>query len=148
MRIIAFVFFTVLCNSCFLFSDFKKSRFAYSRNGVHHSLDLVVPKGFIKTKKQTDSTGNQIQYYYYPGSTVLYFALLKDTSTQLQPINYNLNIPKELYNTVFFKGIDSSEQYWRETRFDHYKAGYKNVEEGEDGVFDSSINYFSLHVKR
>lgn len=78
----------------------------------------------------------------------MYFALLSDTTTQLQTINYDENIPKELYHTIYFKGVDSSNLYWRETRFDDYRAGYKNVEEGYDGTFDSAINYFSLYLMR
>ena len=88
-----------------------------------------------------------MRYFLYPGGTELYFAFLKDTTRELQAINYDDNIPKELYQTIFYKGIDSTNHYWRETRFGNYKAGYKNVDEGEDGVFDSSINYFSLHLK-
>ena len=89
-----------------------------------------------------------MQYFIYPGGAELYFALLKDTTTQLQTINYDENIPKELYHTIYFKGRDSSNLYWRETKFANYKAGYRNVESDEEGTFDSAINYFSLHLMR
>jgi hypothetical protein len=138
----------VIFNSCFLFSDFKRSHFSFLKEGKETPVEVVVPKKYNKSETQTDSAGNQIHYYYYSGGTVLYFAFLKDTNTQLQPIDYEMNIPKPLYQTVYMKGLDSSNHYWRETKFDQYKAGYQHVDEDDDGVFDSSINYFSLHLKR
>jgi len=147
MKFTAVVFILIVFNSCFLFRDFRRSRFSFSENGRSLPVEVVVPKGYSRTESQIDSAGNQIQYYYYSGGTVLYFALMKDTATELQPINYNLNIPRQLYHTIYFKGLDSADHYWRETRFNNYRAGYKNVEEGEDGNFDSSLNYFSRHVK-
>jgi hypothetical protein len=145
MKLIAFLLLMLVCNSCFLLSDFKKTRFSFSHNDKG-SVKLPVPKKFSKSELKTDSSGNQVQYYFYSDGPVLYFAFLKDTSTQLQPINYDLNVPREVYQTIYFKGLDSSYRYWRETRFGNYKAGYKNVIEGDDGKFDSSINYFSLKM--
>jgi hypothetical protein len=89
-----------------------------------------------------------VLYYYYSDGSVLYFASLNDTSVELQTINYTDNIPKELYNTLFYKGLDSSKYFWRESRFGKYRAGYKNIDAEDEGNFDSSINYFTLHVKR
>ena len=148
MRLLAFCILTIVCNSCFFFSDFKKTKFSFSENEKYHSVDAVVPKKFSKSELKTDSSGNQVKYYFYNGGSVLYFAYLKDTATELQPINYDLNIGKEIYQTVYYKGLDSSNRYWRETRFGNYKAGYKNVNEDADGMFDSSINYFSLRMMR
>lgn len=147
-QFIAFFVLMIVCNSCFLFSDFRRTRFSFSENGIKYPVNAVVPKKYSKTETRMDSAGNQVHYFLYPAGTELYFAFLKDTTTELQTINYDDNIPKELYQTIFYKGIDSTNRYWRETRFGNYKAGYKNVAEGEDGVFDSSINYFSLHLKR
>lgn len=147
MRYVVLIFLVIVFNSCFLFNDLKRTDFLFSENGTNRSVNAVIPKKYNRTEKQVDSTGNQVQYYFYPGGTVLYFALMKDTSSELQPIDYNQNIPKPLYQTVFFKGLDSAGHYWRETRFGNYKAGYKNVNEGDDGKFDSSINYFSLHIE-
>lgn len=138
----------IVCDSCFLWSDLKRSSFSYTKDGKNYTTRLMVPKGYNRTERQVDSVGNLVKYYFYPDHTVLYFAALTDTSKEYQPVNYAVNIPKELYQTVFFKGIDSSYRYWRETRFDHFKAGYRNVDAGSDGVFDSALNYFSLHVKR
>lgn len=148
MRILAFCLLVVVFNSCFLFSDFKKNQFSFSQNEKTNTVKIPVPKKFSKSEFKTDSSGNQVQYFFYPGGSVLYFAFLKDTSAELQPINYDLNIANELYRTIYYKGLDSLGQYWRETRFGNYKAGYKNVNGGEDGIFDSSINYFSLHAVR
>ena len=148
MRAFVFLFLLIVFNSCSLFSDFKRTRFSFSENGANRSVNTVVPKKYSKTETRVDSIGNQVHYFFYPGGAELYFAFLKDTTTELQTINYEENIPKDLYQTIFYKGIDSTSHYWRETRFGNYKAGYKNADEGEDGVFDSSINYFSLHLKR
>jgi hypothetical protein len=144
MKFIALFIFMIVCQSCFLFSDFKKTKIALPGRTVK----IVVPKKFNKSQLQTDSLGNMVQYYYYSDGSVLYFASLKDTSVELQTINYADNIPKELYNTLFYKGLDSSKYFWRESRFGKYRAGYKNIDAEDEGNFDSSINYFTLHVKR
>lgn len=144
MRFIALFLLTIVCQSCFLFNDFRKTK--VSLDG--HTVKTIVPKKFTKAPVEVDSLGNLIQYLHYPDGSLLYFALLKDTTTQLQTINYKDNIAKELYHTIFFKGLDSLNHFWRETRFGKYRAGYKNVNEEDEGNFDSSINYFSRHVQR
>lgn len=147
MRCIAFIFVTIICNSCFLFSDFRKTRLLFLENEDAHSVLALIPKKSGRSETKIDSAGNQLHYYFYQGGAVLYFALLKDTTTQLQQIHYELNIPKQAFQAVYFKGIDSSNFYWRETRFGNYRAGYKNVKEDGEGTFDSSLNYFSLHMR-
>ena len=147
-QFIAFFLLTIFCSSCFLFSDMKKANFSFSENGTKHSVNVVVPKKYSKTETRIDSAGNQVHYFLYPDGAELYFAFLRDTATELQTINYTENIPKQLYQTVFYKGVDSTNRYWRETRFDNYKAGYRNVNEDDDGTFDSAVNYFSLHLIR
>jgi hypothetical protein len=147
-QFIAFFVLMICCNSCFLFSDLKKRKFSFSENGTKHSINAVVPKKYSKTETRVDSSGNQVHYFIYPGGAELYFAFLKDTTTELQTINYDENIPRQLYQTIFYKGVDSTNHYWRETRFNNYKAGYRNVEEEDNETFDSAINYFSLHLKR
>jgi hypothetical protein len=144
MKFIALFILMIVCQSCFLFSDFKKTKIALPGRTVK----IVVPKKFNKSQIQTDSLGNMVLYYYYSDGSVLYFASLNDTSVELQTINYTDNIPKELYNTLFYKGLDSSKYFWRESRFGKYRAGYKNIDAEDEGNFDSSINYFTLHVKR
>jgi hypothetical protein len=147
-QLIAFFLLMICFSSCFLFSDLKKTNLSFSENGTKHLVNVVVPRKYSKTEIRTDSAGNQVHYFLYPGGAELYFAFLKDTTTELQAINYVENIPKELYQTIFYKGVDSVNHYWRETRFNNYKAGYRNVEEGDDGTFDSAVNYFSLHLLR
>jgi hypothetical protein len=147
-QFIPFFLLTMFYSSCFLFSDLKKRKFSFSENGTKHSINAVVPKKYSKTETRVDSSGNQVHYFIYPGGAELYFAFLKDTTTELQTINYDENIPRQLYQTIFYKGVDSTNHYWRETRFNNYKAGYRNVEEEDNGTFDSAINYFSLHLKR
>ena len=144
MRFIALFLLTIICQSCFLFSNFRKTKVTLDE----HTVKTVVPKKFTKAPMETDSLGNQVQYYHYSDGGILYFAFLKDTTTDLQPINYKDNIAKDLYGTVYFKGLDSSNHFWRETRFGNYRAGYRNVDEEDEGNFDSTINYFSRHVKR
>jgi hypothetical protein len=144
MKFIALLLLMIGCQSCFLFSDLKKTKIALPGRTVK----IVVPKKFNKSQLQIDSLGNMVQYYYYGDGSVLYFASLKDTSRELQTINYHDNIAKELYNTSYYKGLDSSNYFWRETRFGSYRAGYRNIDADDEGNFDSSINYFSLHVKR
>ncbi|MGZ3950268.1 MAG: hypothetical protein ACXVBZ_02680 [Flavisolibacter sp.] len=144
MRSIALFLSIIVCQSCFHFTDFKKTRLSLPG----HSMKTVVPKKFNRSQVETDSLGNLLNYYYYPDGSVLYFASLKDTTTQLQPIVYVNNIPKELYHTRFFKGLDSTGHFWRETRFGSFRAGYKNVNGENETNFDSSINYFSLRMKR
>jgi hypothetical protein len=145
MKLFLFLYIVVVFSSCFLFRDLKKDRFSFEENGVRTSYNVVIPKGFKRKETKADATGNIAQFYYYADGAVLYFAKVKDTTMQYQPINYEENIPKELYNTIYFKGIDPDyDHYWRETRFGNYKAGYLRVEGDEDWKFDSSINYFSL----
>jgi len=144
---LAFFLLMMFCSSCFLFSDLKKKQFSFSEDGTKHSVNTVVPKKYSKTQTSIDSSGNQVQYFFYPGGAQLYFALLKDTTTQLQTILYNDNLPKALYHTIYYKGLDSSDHYWRETRFGSYRAGYRKVNKEDEGKFDSSINYFSLHLE-
>ena len=134
--------------SCSIFGKYRRSDFTYTANGEANTVKLVVPKGYSRTEVKKDAAGNEVKYYYYSGGTQLYFAHLADTSFELQPIQYDLNIPRELYNTIYFKGIDSNGRYWRETRFDQFKSGYYLVKRGRDGRFDSSMNYFSLHPLR
>jgi hypothetical protein len=144
MKIISLFLLMIVFDSCFLFSDFKKTKIALPGRTVK----VVVPKKFNKSQLQIDSSGNLVQYYYYRDGSVLYFASLKDTSTELQIINYTDNVPKELYHTIYYKGLDSSNYFWKESRFGEYRAGYKNIDAEDEGNFDSSINYFTLHVKR
>ena len=111
-------------------------------------MQVVVPKRFDRSVMTTDSAGNQVQYYYYGNGAVLYFAKMKDTSTDLQYINYDMNLPKDLPDTKFYKGVNEDNRYWRESRTGNFKAGYYKVHSENDGIYDSSLNYFTQRSLR
>jgi hypothetical protein len=149
MKLFLFLGLALVFSSCFLLSDFKKERLTFTENGVSKNYTVVVPKGAKKTQRRVDSSGNEEMYYHYSNGTTLYFVKVVDTNLHYLPIDYETNLPKSIYNTLFFKGVDSSNTYyWRETRFDHYKLGYLDAERGEEWKFDSAINYFSLHLRK
>ncbi len=135
------------CQSCFLFPKFRKDQINFTENGLQKNYRVVVPKGYNQKEKITGATGNQEIYYHYPGGAVLYFAHVTDTAYQYQPINYQVNMPKELYHALFYKGIDSTySYYWRENRVGDYKIGYIKAAAGDEWRFDSALNYFSLRI--
>jgi hypothetical protein len=103
-----------------------------------------VPKEYARMERKTDSSGMEAQFYYYPDGAILYFASLKDSSALYQYIDSEKNLPRQLYNTTYFKGVNEDGRYWRQTIFGNFKAGYVGVDKEYDGVFDSAINYFSL----
>jgi hypothetical protein len=133
----------------FLFScsPFRRNSFTYTENGQPKTVKLVVPKGFNKSETRTDSSGNQEKYFRYSNGLFLYFVNAVDTTKEYQYINYEENIPKELYSFIYFKGYDSTNRYWRESRQGRFRAGYRNATEGNDWKFDSSLNYFMIHEK-
>ena len=141
------LFFTVISlQSCFLFGKFRKQQLSFSDQDAPASYQVLLPKGFTSAHKRIDTTGNEEVYYHYADGSQLYFVRVKDSSVAYQPINYALNLPRSLYHSIYFKGIDSLGRYWRETRFLNYKLGYRSVEPGEDWKFDSALNYFSLRA--
>ena len=77
----------------------------------------------------------------------MYFAHLTDSLKEYQYINLEENIPRIIYGSVYMKGIDSTGLYWRENRDFPFRSGYRFVQEGRDWIFDSSLNYFSVHRK-
>lgn len=139
---ILLLFIIVSLSSCFLFSDFRKRKVAFT-TGEPMPVQLLVPKKYSDVKNEVDSSGNETFYYSYRNGAVLYFSRMKDTSTMLQYIDYQMNLPRDLYGTKFYKGVRDG-YYWRESRFDNYKAGYYGVDPADDGTFDSVLNYFRL----
>lgn len=137
-----------LLPSCFLFPKFRKDQFAYTERGRTVYAGLVVPKGFSRVEKAKDSAGNEVQTFYYPGGARLYYVHASDTSIRYQPFDYSENIPREIYGAPYVKGRDSSGHYWRESRFKNFIAGYQAASDDYDWRFDSSINYFTLHLPR
>lgn len=143
MRPAVFLIILVVFASCSLFDPFRKTNFTLVEEGEPKTYSVVIPKGF-RQQAHADSAGVQSAFYKNRDGTSLYFIKTADTSIAIQPIHYPLNIPQELYHTHYFKGIDSSGFYWRETRFGSFKAGYYHAEPGEEWIYDSVINYFSL----
>jgi hypothetical protein len=133
-------------SSCFLFRPYRDAEFRYTENGGEQRIPLVVPKRYGRSESVTDSSGNQVLVFHY-GSSKLYFARMIDTSRPVQAIYYPDNLPKQYLDVLFYKGIDSSGQYWRESRIPGFRSGYYRVEEGRDGLFDSSLNHFSLRAR-
>ena len=132
-------------SSCFLFRPYREAEFRYTENGIEQRVPLVVPKRYGQSTTETDSSGNQVLVFHY-GSSKLYFARMNDTSRPVQAIYYPDNLPKQYLDVLFYKGIDSTGRYWRESRIPGFRSGYYRVEEGRDGLFDSSVNYFSLRA--
>jgi hypothetical protein len=139
----------VLLSSCFLLRDLKRERFTYNVNGQVRTLHLQVPRGFDREKVEVDSAGNTAKFYNYSNGTVYYVAHMVDTARQYQYINYGKNMPLEHINGGWiYKGMDSTERYWREIRVGAYKFGYTNVPRSREGDFDEALNWTSLQVKQ
>ncbi len=144
-RILLFLLLSSL-TSCFLFRPYRDAEFRFTENGMDRSLPLVIPKRYGRSETVTDSSGNQVLLFHY-GSSRLYFARMADTSRPIQSIYYGNNLAQQYLDVLFYKGIDSTWHYWRESRVPGFRAGYFNVDKGRDGLFDSSVNYFSLRAR-
>lgn len=137
-------FLLISLSSCFLFRDYKKKEFVYSKNGQSNSLPIIVPKGYLK-QETTDTGGVTLRTFYYTGGAILYTAYLTDTSAQLQPIDRAVHQPQihRLGGTVY-KGQDENELYYREIRQGPFRFGYRFVPEIFELQFDSATNFASL----
>jgi hypothetical protein len=134
----------VAFSSCFLFRDFRKTKFTYSQNGQTATIPLVVPKGFLK-QERVDTAGVSLQTFYYTNGAMLYAAYVTDTATTLQPINERLHEPQ--YHRLggrVYKGQDSLELFYREIRQGHLRFGYRHVPNDWEWQFDSATNFASL----
>jgi hypothetical protein len=135
----------LLLSSCFLLRDLKRERFTYNANGQVGTMVLQVPRGFDREKVEVDSVGNTVKFFHYSNGTVFYAAHLVDTAKQYQYINYGRNIPLEhIKGGWIYKGMDSTERYWREIRVGPYKYGYIAVPKSHEGDFDEALNWNSL----
>jgi len=125
--------------SCSLFDGMRKKSFVYDDG---KSLRLLIPKGFVKKKLQTDSVGNKTQVFSYGGGSELYF-YFGDTTMKHLPIDTSMNIPKYYPGPVrFYKGQHSSNGlFWRESQYKNFRFGYKNISSNREATFDSSLNY-------
>lgn len=134
----------ILLVSCFLFKDYKKTDFAYTRNGQSATMPFIVPRGYTK-QERIDTAGMSLQTFHYPGGAILYAAFLADTTYELQPL------PKSIHQPLFhrlgglvYKGQSENELFYREIRQGHFRFGYRDVPSINEGYFDSATNYASL----
>ena len=131
------------CTSCSLFHGMKKRSFEYD-NG--QSLPLLVPKGYKKAEVQADATGNKVHLFSYANDASLYFAF-GDTTKEYQPIDTTMNIAKFYPEHVsLYKGQNSNKLFWRESRYENFRFGYRNISSEKESAFDSSVNYAAWQV--
>ncbi|HYH16934.1 MAG TPA: hypothetical protein VD794_16995 [Flavisolibacter sp.] len=105
------------------------------------TVAIIVPKGFKREAKIADSLGNQGVVYHYLGGAEFYvlYAPLEDSS---QTFDTSVHIPKpHLQGGIFYKGIDSTERWWREAQPPFFRVGYRNVDTESEVQFDSAVNY-------
>ncbi|ANE50966.1 hypothetical protein [Flavisolibacter tropicus] len=129
--------------SCFLFKDYKRREFTYTRTGDSTSTTVatIVPKGYKRVKEIADSSGHQGLAYYYKDGAELYI-LYTPLVDNYQPIDTLRHIPKpQLQGGVFYKGIDSTRRWWREAQPPSFRFGYRNVSSEKEVFFDSAVNY-------
>jgi hypothetical protein len=136
----------ILLASCFLFRDYKKKEFSYSRNGQAVVMPLVVPKGFVKEERM-DTAGITMHSFHYPGGATLYAAYLADTTFEIQPFNKAIHQPLiHRLGGVVYKGQDKGLRFFREIRQGNMRFGYRGVPSLNEGFFDSSTNHASLQL--
>ena len=135
----------VLCASCSLFrKPYKQDTLTYTSSGLNNSLPLLVPARYDRRLVTTDSAGNQEHFYYYKDSAFLYFAHAPKGKSY-QPIQKSQNIPKEHpQGGLLYKGLDSTNRYWREVQMGRFRFGYRHVPKEEELRFDSSVNYVAF----
>ncbi len=139
-----FLLLLLALSSCFLFKDYRKSQFTYTRNGQVAMLPLVVPKGYTKQEK-TDTAGMTLQTFYYPGGAILYAAFLTDTTFEIQPFPKGLHQPQiHRLGGLVYKGQDEKELFYREIRQGNLRFGYRQVSPDAELLFDSATNFASL----
>jgi hypothetical protein len=147
MKLIALLIASMLLSSCFLFKDYKKKKFIYSRNGQPAAMPIIVPKGFLK-QETADTAGVRLHTFYYQGGAVLYAAYLTDTTAELQPINKAIHQPQlHRLGGLVYKGQDEAELYYREIRQGPFRFGYRFVPQILELQFDSATNFASLQKR-
>jgi len=110
------------------------------------TVAIIVPKGFKREEKITDSLGNQGVIYHYLGGAEFY-VLYAPLADNYQVFDTALHIPKPfLQGGLFFKGIDSTERWWREAQPPSFRIGYRNVSSESEVLFDSAVNYLKPGV--
>jgi hypothetical protein len=107
---------------------------------------IIVPKGYRKMNRFTDSTGNVLQTYDYRNRAFYYIAYVRDTNSFAQPIRLWENMPRQYINSGawMYKGMDASHLFWKEVHRDNLRAGYLYVERGQEFPFDSASTYLGV----
>lgn len=147
MRFLLFILLLVTA-SCSLFSNLKQREFTYRSGGHDQSIRVLVPTGYHRSEKVTDSAGNQGQVYHYGSGTFFYVAHTTDSSVAYQPIAEENNVPlPHPDGGLLYKGMDSSGLYWREVRLDSFRIGYRGVRASREIKFDAAVNA-SSRLKR
>lgn len=154
MRIVFVLIAFAILPSCFLFKDYKRREFSYTRTGDSSSstVAIIVPKGFKRTEKIMDSLGHQgVAYHYKDGAE--FYIIYDPLGDSYQVIDTLQHIPKPyLQGGVYYKGIDSTKRWWREAQPPFFRIGYMNVNDDKEVNFDSAVNYLkpevSSHRKR
>lgn len=143
MRLLFLLLIALVFSGCFLFKDYKRKEFLYSRNGQPQTLRLLVPKGYVK-EVTSDTAGLRLHSFQYPDGATLYAAYLTDTTYELQSFNRNVHVPLQLLQGgQVYKGQDADELFYREIRQGNLRFGYKGVPRVNETYFDSATNYAS-----
>lgn len=147
----AFVIITlaiVIFPSCFLFKDYKRQAFSYTRTGdsTSSSVAIIVPKGFKSIEKIADTLGDQgVTYHYKDGAE--FYVLYAPLGNSYQAFNKAEHIPQQhIQGGLFYKGIDSTKRWWREAQPPFFRIGYRNVNNENEVLFDSAVNYLKPGV--
>ncbi|MBD0294654.1 MAG: hypothetical protein ICV84_05535 [Flavisolibacter sp.] len=130
--------------SCSPYSGLRRQAFQYTNDNQHHTIRVVVPKGYSRSHSGVDSVGNQTLFYYFPNGALLYFARLSG-NTEIQPFDTTNNIPRQHpIGGVIYKGMNEKGLFWREIRIRSFRFGYRNVSSEQELAFDSATNFASI----
>ena len=132
----------VILPSCFLMRDHKKRTFTYTAaTGQSNKVDIIIPKGFKKEERVKDSVGNEGVFYHFSDDARFYIMHFVDTGSYVA-IDTGVHIPKpHIQGGIFYKGIDSTKRWWREAQPPSFRIGYYNVNNENEALFDSAVNY-------
>lgn len=147
MRALLWTFMFVLLESCFLFRDHKRRSFSYTdASGNQTTVAVIVPKGFKRQEVIKDSLGQQgVAYHYLSGAQ--FYILYTPQGGNYQRFETTVHIPQpHLQGGIFYKGIDSTQRWWREAQPPSFRIGYRKVDNENEVRFDSAVNYLKPGV--
>jgi hypothetical protein len=142
-QIVVLALVSIFLASCFLVKPYRVENFSFTSGNTNYSVPLVVPRGYSKKWVSQDSSGNNILTYQYKDGSIFYLAHVKDTSVDLQPLEWSENIARQSHHTgaLIYKGMDKDHLFWREVRQKNFRSGYRFVNGDEEYRFDSATNY-------